>query len=724
MAKAVRDSSLRIAGRARTAAGGIGAMSRPMTRRLRSAVLALVLLGGGLAGIAALPASASALPGPIALDAPENGTGASPLIAYDPSTQTTYVAWTDPVKSAVDLCIVPAGASSCEGGTPVLLEDSLFTGANFAGPGGVVVLPGGEVAVIGNTTEDGTIAWISPAGGEGFFAKGHGLQNKGEPISNVSLFYTGGNAVALSSTDVALLDDYGDYFADTSLTSPAPTIAAPNSNQTTPENRFPRKALETAGPELAAEPAPGVPGSDIVVGVGDNYAGPPEALPGCLNKEGTGYGVSVGKVDGTSKAAGTLNAEGLPGYGVLACSAESPVLAQGGTDGIGLVEQEGDGFEGTGSLYSVDYRPFIATSTGGSFGAPVELQDVSHLSLGGVIGLDLSEDSATGVYTTWQDGQGLVFDYSANGGAGWEGPIVVPEPASGVLDNPVVAGIGGGSAEVAFVGNPGTGAQVFLQRVNYQELAAALSGPPAKSAPAADTVATVQTSGSSSSASLEISAGTIGETDRATIAGANGASATGTVSYALYSSPSCTAGSKVFSGGSVAVSGGVAAASAGVSTALAPGVYYWQASYSGDANNLANASVCGSEVLTVVPAASIGGSGSSNGTTVTLTITCSSTPCTVTVTITISEAGASAARKGKKHSKPKIVTLASGTFTIHSAGSKKLQVRLTKAGRKLLAAHHGHLTAKVLLSEKTAGGIEKVTKTIKITTAKGKKKKK
>jgi hypothetical protein len=322
---------------------------------------------------------------PIALDAPENGTSAAPLIAYDPSTGTTYVAWDDPINPAVDLCILPAGATVCEGGTPVLLEDSLFTGDNFPGPGGLVVLPGGEVAVIGKTGNEGSIAWISPAGGAGFLSKGQGLQNGGEPISPVDLYYVAGNAVALSSTDVALLDDDGDYFADTSLTSLSPAISKPNSNQTVPENEFPGKALETAGPEIAAEsaPPPAAAGTDVVVGVGENSNGPADVLPGCINKEGTGFGVSVGKVDGTSKAAGTLNAEGLPGYGVLACSAESPVLAQGGADGVGLIEQEGDGFDGTGSLYTLDYRPFVATVTGGSFGAPVQVADVSHVSLGG-----------------------------------------------------------------------------------------------------------------------------------------------------------------------------------------------------------------------------------------------------------------------------------------------------------------------------------------------------
>jgi hypothetical protein len=436
------------------------------------------LLGGLVVALTGLVAVSAASAARIALDAPDNGR--APLIAHDSSSQTTYVVWEDPVKPAVDLCILPAGATGCEGGTPVLLEDSLFTGDNFSGPGGVVVLPGGEGAVIGNTTENGSIAWISPAGGAAFLSSGQGLQNGGEPISNVSLFYTVGNAVALSSTDVGLLDDYGDKFADTSLTALAPKIEAPNTNQTTPEGEFSRKALGSIGPEIAAEPAPppAAPGTDLVVGVGDNFGGPSVALPGCLNSSGSGFGVSAGLVNGTSKAVGTLNAKGLPAYGVLACSAETPVLAQGGADGIGVIENEGDGLDGAGELVTVDYRPFVATSTGGTFGAPVQLADVSHVASGGVGELDLADDSGTGVYATWKDGQGLVLDFSGTGGASWNPPAVVPEPTNSPQNNPVIVGIGGGNAEIAYESNPGTGTQVFLESVNYAAIYAADNPPP------------------------------------------------------------------------------------------------------------------------------------------------------------------------------------------------------------------------------------------------------
>jgi len=58
----------------------------------------------------------------------------------------------------------------------------------------------------------------------------------------------------------------------------------------------------------------------------------------------------------------------------------------------------------------------------------------------------------------------------------------------------------------------------------------------------------------------------------------------------------------VTAAGSAALAGGAAGASSAVN--LAPGVYYWQASYGGDANNKAVASACGSEVLNVQAATS------------------------------------------------------------------------------------------------------------------------
>ncbi|HEV3322505.1 MAG TPA: hypothetical protein VG147_10005 [Solirubrobacteraceae bacterium] len=455
----------------------------------RKAALRRATLFGGLvaalaavvlAGAAALASTALAS-APIALDAPDNGT--APLIAYDPVSQTTYVAWSDPASTGIDLCILPAGVTACEGGAPLLLTDASAFPESPPSLGSLAVLPGGEAVVIGIEKASNPIAYVSPAGGGAFLTASQGRQNGGEPLADVDDFYQEDNVAPLSSTDMALLGGFSvgdDDFVDTSLTSAAPALTYPNAN---PSSQYVYNVAGT-GPDIAAEqaPAPAPTGEDVVVDVGASSGGP--AIPGCVNDDATGYGVVVGKVNGTKAEAGDLNGKvssgggGLQGYSLLECAANAPVLAQGGQDGIGLLEEEGPCISGVGSGIGLYYHPFVATATGGSFGPGVKLADVTNETLCGVGTLDLAEDSGTGVYAEWTDGQGLVLDYSGNGGAGWEPSAVVPEPAAGGQDNPVIAGVGGGNAEIAYVGNPGTGSQVFLQPINYAALYAA-DHPPA-----------------------------------------------------------------------------------------------------------------------------------------------------------------------------------------------------------------------------------------------------
>lgn len=116
--------------------------------------------------------------------------------------------------------------------------------------------------------------------------------------------------------------------------------------------------------------------------------------------------------------------------------------------------------------------------------------------------------------------------------------------------------------------------------------------------PAATTVTTSLAGGSRTGTVITVPSGTAVQ-DSATLAGANAATATGTVTYTVYSDGACSA---------VAVAGpaqaigtpGVLPPSNAVTLAAA-GTYYWKASYSGDTKNAASASTCGpaGEVETV-----------------------------------------------------------------------------------------------------------------------------
>ncbi len=110
------------------------------------------------------------------------------------------------------------------------------------------------------------------------------------------------------------------------------------------------------------------------------------------------------------------------------------------------------------------------------------------------------------------------------------------------------------------------------------------------------TVTTTLSGGGQSGTSISVVQGTA-VTDTASLSGAGASVASGSVTYTVYSNPECT--TVVAQAGSAAVSGLSAGASTALSS-LAPGKYYWRASYSGDINNQAATSLCGSEILTVL----------------------------------------------------------------------------------------------------------------------------
>ncbi len=123
-----------------------------------------------------------------------------------------------------------------------------------------------------------------------------------------------------------------------------------------------------------------------------------------------------------------------------------------------------------------------------------------------------------------------------------------------------------------------------------------LESPPAGGFGTATTVSTALTGGTQTGPSISVVQGT-SVTDKATIGGGGSAVATGKVSYSVYGDAACA--QLAAAAGTASVSGGNAGPSTALS-GLAPGKYYWQAKYGGDANNQAANSTCGSEILTVL----------------------------------------------------------------------------------------------------------------------------
>jgi hypothetical protein len=112
--------------------------------------------------------------------------------------------------------------------------------------------------------------------------------------------------------------------------------------------------------------------------------------------------------------------------------------------------------------------------------------------------------------------------------------------------------------------------------------------------PKATETTTSLSGGGHSGESITVSEGTA-VTDTAKLIGANAGTATGAVTYTVYSDKECA--KVVASAGAAKVSGESVPPSN--PETLPPGTYYWQASYGGDENNEPSKSACGGEVLTV-----------------------------------------------------------------------------------------------------------------------------
>jgi hypothetical protein len=114
------------------------------------------------------------------------------------------------------------------------------------------------------------------------------------------------------------------------------------------------------------------------------------------------------------------------------------------------------------------------------------------------------------------------------------------------------------------------------------------------------TIGTSLTGGKAAGVTISVPAGTPVTDAVTSFGGVNAKTASGTLTYTVYSDKSCTV--KVADGGTVTVTGGTIPVSAPV-TLSAPGTYYWQAAYSGDSANAPGKSGCGNGVETVTAAA-------------------------------------------------------------------------------------------------------------------------
>jgi hypothetical protein len=179
--------------------------------------------------------------------------------------------------------------------------------------------------------------------------------------------------------------------------------------------------------------------------------------------------------------------------------------------------------------------------------------------------------------------------------------LTLPEGAIALSNTDQVSGYEGPTSWFSAIGALGTSA-TGSGTINFSPAIPpggssyfSLESPPAGGFGSASVLNTTLSGGGQSGASIAVAQGTV-VSDSATLTGLNASTATGTVAYNVYSDAACT--KIVAAAGAAGIGGGAAGPSTPMN--LNPGVYYWQASYSGDINNKPIASECGKEVLTVL----------------------------------------------------------------------------------------------------------------------------
>ena len=178
-----------------------------------------------------------------------------------------------------------------------------------------------------------------------------------------------------------------------------------------------------------------------------------------------------------------------------------------------------------------------------------------------------------------------------------------------------------GSVDAVYTpANPSSSNLDFTYTTSTSTPAQSFTVSPAASTPQPTSLATSLSGGGQSGASISVTTNTA-VTDSAALSGTKASTATGTVTYHVYSDAACT--TAVSSGTAETITTPGTLPTSGAVTLAAAGLYYWQASYSGDANNSPSVSACGAELETV----------SSPGTVATTTICQTGQTCSGTVSV-------------------------------------------------------------------------------------------
>jgi hypothetical protein len=628
--------------------------------------------------VLAFPATASALSGrPILAGMPLSNQ--QPAVAVD-SSGTAYIAWADTEDKGgatdfVQYCVIPAGAGTCAH------TGNLMPAGSATHIDAVRVLVDGTTAVVladvsgGGGFYEPEQEWQSSDGGATFNPAGNGLSvAAGSPSASTApvgaVLVPGTNELGYGWTT----GGSGPTFNAFPLSPPSQCSAAQPCQHATLQTAGVPDQIGNAGGQFASQlgPSPGV----LAIFKTDFSGG----YLGCLGTSAPPFGMAFAYGTGVQSATNDYDIDpGVAGSAwkvavtLADCDVKNPAVA-GGASGFGVIEDN----ELSGNIV---YHAFDQAH---------EDFDTHYVTVAKHEMLDpaMSQDAAGGIYATYLYRNGTIsLSYSGNGGASWFGP--------GTLDR----NADGGAANVtSSVGPTGQGWVVWTDKGSVR----AEQFDKGDAAPFATSIKTRQRAGRSYGASVKIVAGTVGESDTATVGGGDAGASTGTVHYALYSSKTCISRSKVFDGGTAAVTSGRASSSKRLTAALPAGRYYWQAVYSGDGLNAGSVSACGAEVLTVLPIATISGTATTTAKTVTVAITCTSTPCRILVAII---GGPSAALGG-------------GTFTIRHSGLHRLTVKLSKLGGQYVVAVRGRLNATLLVAERIHGHAMTTARTIKIKPAK------